>query len=69
MPNSCGGIQAGAEGHTAGSNSRAEKLENLAGRVRGLSADERTHIGKLGTRSRQAERASRTTNQSSEALP
>ena len=34
-----------------------------------LSADERTHTGKLGTRARQAKRASRPTNQSRQALP
>ena len=48
---------------------RAQKLENLACPVRGISADERTHIGKLGTRARQAERASRPTIQSRQALP
>ena len=34
-----------------------------------LSADERTHTGKLGTRARQAKRASRPANQPRQALP
>jgi len=48
---------------------RVRKSLRISCSLRGLSADERTHTGKLGTRARQAKRASRPTNQSRQALP
>ena len=58
-----------AECDSAGTYSRAKKLEDLSCPLCGLSADQRPHTGELGAGSRKAKCPSSASYQSGQALP